>query len=50
MKNKKCKACDGKGFKFETITKIKDTGKYGFGLYEDGVKLTCIKCFGKGVK
>lgn len=46
---KKCKICKGKGFIFDKITMIKD-GKLGFGLYENGVKVTCFKCFGKGVK
>ncbi|RKO61724.1 hypothetical protein [Caldibacillus debilis] len=46
---RKCKSCQGKGFIFDKIIMIKD-GKLGFGVYENGIKLPCKKCFGKGMK
>lgn len=46
---KKCKKCNGRGFIFDKIITIKD-GRLGFGLYENGIKVPCTKCFGKGVK
>jgi hypothetical protein len=44
---KKCKICNGKGFNFSTITIV---GKSMFSMKEKGIKVSCTKCFGKGVK
>lgn len=44
---KKCSVCKGKGFNFSTITIV---GKNIFNTKEKGIKVSCIKCFGKGVK
>ncbi|WP_180953945.1 hypothetical protein [Bacillus sp. M6-12] len=47
---KKCHKCNGRGFLLERLTTIKTSGKLGFGLYENGIKVPCTKCFGKGHK
>lgn len=51
MKVRKCKSCNGKGFVFSKDYEIReDRFGFGFGLRETGIKITCSKCFGKGVK
>ncbi|HFJ9281537.1 TPA: hypothetical protein ACGW6Z_005841 [Bacillus cereus] len=49
MKVRKCKSCNGKGFVFSKDYEIRED-RFGFGLRETGIKITCAKCFGKGVK
>lgn len=44
---KKCHSCEGKGFKLEQWSTYKQTYR-GFGLYSNGVKVSCNKCYGKG--
>jgi hypothetical protein len=45
---KKCKFCSGKGFTMKGITYL--SHGTGFGFKTKNIKLTCEKCFGKGVK
>ncbi|HDR7001829.1 TPA: hypothetical protein QCW13_005068 [Bacillus cereus] len=49
MRVRKCKSCNGKGFVFSKSYSIKEN-RFGFGLQETGIKIPCLKCFGKGVK
>lgn len=44
MKIRRCKICSGKGFTYSTVSKIK-----GEWLVEEGCKVLCKKCYGKGI-
>ncbi|ADY19626.1 hypothetical protein YBT020_01870 [Bacillus thuringiensis serovar finitimus YBT-020] len=50
MKGRKCKTCNGRGFIFEKIVDIKLKENGGYSLRETGLKMQCVKCFGKGMK
>ncbi|HFJ9362261.1 TPA: hypothetical protein ACGW42_005328 [Bacillus cereus] len=50
-KFKKCKSCNGRGFIFEKTVDLKiNFSNFGYSLRETGMKMQCVKCFGKGVK
>ncbi|MEB9082736.1 hypothetical protein P4195_29845 [Bacillus thuringiensis] len=50
MTVRKCKECKGRGFIFEKSIDIKLKNNGGFSMREIGLKMQCVKCFGKGVK
>ncbi len=48
---RKCKSCNGKGFVFDKIDIPSEKTIMGFPIWkETGIKTTCSKCFGKGMK